>query len=254
MSVIDFQHRQIQTLVVPQITGTINGVDQSVEPTEGKLIYDKVNKELFVGDNANWYPVSTDPITLGTVNNGAGNSSAATLINNELRLLPASGINPGIVNNIAQTFSGAKAFNDSIIISKGDPNTVLISNIPTYFESDSSQGLTMPALTYSAPGSVSGGVVWHIQSCGRIVFVGWSTGVAMAITGTQVITCTGIPSKYWSPFIRYAVASCLNNGAFKQCFVRINLDGTMSIFSDANYSVGFSGNWAPHDFTFSYSI
>lgn len=80
MSIIDFQVKQIHKIVVPLITGIINGVDESVAPEKGVIVYDDVTKGILVGDGNNWFGSSSGGETGQFVTSVSGAGSFALTI------------------------------------------------------------------------------------------------------------------------------------------------------------------------------
>lgn len=54
MSVIDFQTKQVQKLILPEIFDA-NGLNESNPPTKGSVCYDHTNKEILVADGTDWF-------------------------------------------------------------------------------------------------------------------------------------------------------------------------------------------------------
>ncbi len=81
--------------------------------------------------------------SVGALDGGTANSSGATIVGTVMYLQSASSSYPGLVNNTAQFFSGAKTFNSSILIGTAGSSSGLV----TFYSSGGTNtvGLTAPS-------------------------------------------------------------------------------------------------------------
>lgn len=98
---------------VPIGTG-LNGGTPSLPLIDGTIAVNATNNQLYYVGGNSWKAATGDLVTLAAVG-AAPNVNGASIVGQVLNLQPASGSFPGVVNTLAQAFSGVKTFNNGII-------------------------------------------------------------------------------------------------------------------------------------------
>lgn len=175
--------------------------------------------------------------------------ATTTLETNDLTSDTITAIDIDTTTLSADTFT----VND-IIINNGDAGTNLASNRPSFFESLSSDGGSMAALTLTTNAGFSQDVVWHVQSCGRICFVGVQSSTVLNVAGGDgIIIANILPANFIPNVERYVETPCGNNGVYITGYVTIKTNGQMFIHSNIARTVGFTNSFTFLDNTFMYS-
>jgi len=189
------------------------------------------------------------------------NSFTINNTTNQIAAELADATHNGVVSTATQAFSGIKQFENGVqMLNITSPGYSALINTPTYFEQNSRLEGTLNSINLTGNAGVNTyDFPWHLQKCGRIVFMGLgSSGSVVLSAPGAFLTCPAgtIPSTYRPLSILQRRAPCImvTNGANTPAYVEIFPDGSMSFAVDAAMTIGFTSVAGTSDCTVTYTI
>lgn len=159
----------------------------------GDVRIDSTNFYVQVCSSTNTWTTSfsSAPTTIGAIDGQAGVANGLTIVSNVLYAQSASSSNPGMVNNSAQTFSGAKTFSSTVVGNiSGNAATVSTNANLTGDVTSVGNAATLAATSNTTLATLSGlTTASSLATVGTITSGTWSgTTVALNKGGTGQTT------------------------------------------------------------------
>jgi hypothetical protein len=189
------------------------------------------------------------------------NSFTINNTTNQIAAELADATHNGVVSTATQAFSGIKQFENGVqMLNITAPGYSALINTPTYFEQDSRIEGTLNSINLTGNAGVNTyDFPWHLQKCGRIVFMGLGSSGAVVLSAPGAfLTCPAgtIPSTYRPQSVLQRRSPCImvTNGANTPAYVEIFPNGSMNFAIDAAMTTGFTGVAGTSDCTVTYTI